>query len=133
MKTSIRHSLLLPLNGNTKGKLLCGRKLEILEHTRPVDENNKSQKMNNAITWRDFYRPPGSKPKPNEKLLQLSQSTTNLPTQTTVQKDSLLGMSNFLRSTLTARDNAYTSKLMKSSSGSTRKSKSGKAVTMQQS
>ena len=25
MKTSIRHSLLLPINGNTKGKLLCGK------------------------------------------------------------------------------------------------------------
>ena len=107
LKTSIRHSLLLPLNGNTKGKLLCGKKTEILEHTRPIDENNKSKKINNAITWRDFYRPPGSKSKTREKFLQLSHSTTSLPTLPTVRKDPLQGMTDFLKSTLTSRESIY--------------------------
>ena len=92
LKTGVRHSLLLPVNGNTKGKLLSGKKLSILVDP-PPGKILKEKNANNAVTWRDFYRPPvfygagtndgpqtaRSNSAPSLEVIDCSQSVQSLP------------------------------------------------------
>lgn len=89
MKTSIRHSILLPLHGRTKGKLLSGKKRALLNDAYPSGTNNTKD-----VSWKDFYRPPVSDKVHRQALMK------RLPILTTLKKNTVSPVANFLQATL---------------------------------